>query len=276
MSDNEKNKNLFKILNKPTDWNTLPLYKKISFTMNKLGPEFAPYVDKLDAKNIVKNICGDKIRVAPVKKIFKKCDDIKQEDLNHNFIIKGAHSCGANIVLYPEPEPYDLERLLNVLKKRFNKKFNSHREKQYSYLEPRFFTEQKINDKQFGRTGNAITYMIRCIHGVPYTFTILDKRYGYQEYYLYKNNKTIEKINMDNSPLKPLEFTYDLIRPTEDEIIRMYNLSKILSKPFEFVRMDYYINKNSEIIFSEFTFTPNTGRMVYDLKTELMLGKLWK
>lgn len=271
-----KNESNFSFKNKPLNWNNLALYEKIQFTKNKFGKNYSSYVDKIEAKNIVKNLCGDKIKIPVVKKIFQNYKDITQDDLHHTFIIKGAHSCGANIVLFPEPEPYDIPRLHRVLEEKFNKKYTLGGESQYDYLEPKFFTELKIHDKQFGMNGNAITYMIRCIHGIPYTLTILDKKNGYQEYYLYNIDKTIKEIDMKNSDIKPIGFNYDLMRPDKNELKKMYDLASILSTQFEFVRIDFYISKNSDIYFSEFTFTPNAGGRVYDLELEIMLGKLWK
>ena len=61
-----------------------------------------------------------------------------------------------------------------------------------------------------------------------------------------------------------------------NELDKMINLSRILSKPFEFVRIDFYISKNSDIYFCEFTFTPNSGFQVYSDDIEFKLGTLWK
>ena len=55
----------------------------------------------------------------------------------------------------------------------------------------------------------------------------------------------------------------------------MLKLAKKLSKPFEFVRIDFYIGENDLIYFSEFTFTPAAGYQVFDLETEMYQGSLW-
>ena len=56
-----------------------------------------------------------------------------------------------------------------------------------------------------------------------------------------------------------------------DEIIA---ISKDLSKPFEFVRIDLYIGIDG-IYFSEFTFTPRDGKQEFSDEIELQFGKYW-
>ena len=52
-------------------------------------------------------------------------------------------------------------------------------------------------------------------------------------------------------------------------------ISKILSKEFEFVRVDFYLDKNDNIYFSEFTFTPAAGEQVFPTELEIELSKKW-
>ena len=61
----------------------------------------------------------------------------------------------------------------------------------------------------------------------------------------------------------------------KEKLDLMLKLAKKLSKPFEFVRIDFYIGENDLIYFSEFTFTPNAGKQVFTKDVEYMLGKLW-
>ena len=56
----------------------------------------------------------------------------------------------------------------------------------------------------------------------------------------------------------------------------MIELSKLLSMPFEFVRIDFYISADSDIYFSEFTFTPSAGYQLYSDQIEEKFGALWK
>jgi len=57
---------------KPLNWNSLPMFTKIQIYGDSLTEYHAKYVDKLSAKNIVKEICGSKIKTANVIKIVKR------------------------------------------------------------------------------------------------------------------------------------------------------------------------------------------------------------
>jgi hypothetical protein len=262
--------------NKPKNWSELPLFEKIAFTRKRFTANFAPYVDKLEAKKIVKEVCGDKIHIPKVVRILENCEDISQKDINPEHMIKSAHGSGYNINFYRDMRKNDINVIREKLKEN-NKKYNPGYETQYKYLEPKFFIEEKVDDKQFGKNGNAITYMLRCFHGVPATITFLDKKLNQQDHYLFNNDKTITKVDIDYSffeKQKPISFKLDM--PNQTMINRMYELASMLSKPFEFVRIDFYIGKGDKIYFSEYTFTPGAGAQNYPMDIEMKLGKLWK
>lgn len=260
--------------NKPGNWFRLPLYKKIGYTMRRLDERYAPYVDKLQAKEIVLKMCGDKIKVPKTIKVLKNPDDLELKDLNEKYILKASHSSGRNYSMKKEVSTPRLRALINFVKKNY-KKYDSPGENQYQYLEPKFFIEEKIEDRQFGRTGNAITYMLRCIHSIPYTITILDKGKNMQKHYMFNKDKTIKEIVMDYASLEQKEFNYKLDMLPQSIINRMWELASILSKPFDFVRVDFYVDKKDDIYFSEFTFSPGHSHQSFNMETEVLLGKLW-
>ena len=55
----------------------------------------------------------------------------------------------------------------------------------------------------------------------------------------------------------------------------MLNNARILSNRFEFVRIDYYIDNNNDIYFSEFTFSPAGGNQTFDIDIEEDMAKEW-
>ena len=143
---------------KPINWKKLPLYKKIQYYSTQLDERFAPYVDKIEAKKIVKNICGDDISVAPIIRILDNPTDISEIDINVNNMIKASHGSGWNINTSDKTS-------VNLVKStlpRWNRSYST-TERQYTYIKPRFFIEQKVN----GPSGNADVFMFRCIHGQP-------------------------------------------------------------------------------------------------------------
>lgn len=89
----DSNNNIFKI-DKPENWSVLPLYKKISYFNNVITNDYAPYVDKILAKDIVYNICGDQIKIPKIIRILKNPDDIHDSDINDNHLVKASHGSG--------------------------------------------------------------------------------------------------------------------------------------------------------------------------------------
>jgi hypothetical protein len=243
---------------KPENWMELPMFKKISYYGTTLTKEYAEYVDKLYAKHKVKEICGDDIQVAKVVRILKSYDDLTENDLNKNYIIKSSHGSGWNI--YNDAStPITLNEAINKLRS-WNRNYNPV-EKQYSFIEPKFFIEEKICDSILGYTGHACVYMFRCIHSNPISIGVK-----------YKNTQNSYDINWNLTQKPKIPFQI----PKPRCLSKLLNLCKILSSNFEFVRLDFYIGENDVIYFSEFTFTPAGGRQVFDIQTEMNQGILWK
>jgi hypothetical protein len=242
---------------KPIQWRYMPLYEKISYYKNQLGPEFAKYVDKLNVKNIIQELCGDSVKVAPLVRILASPTDFTQADLDTANIIKSSHGSGWNISI---TDTTTVEEVTTKLKS-WNKPYigDVTGESQYQYIKPQFYIEQKIDDPKTGKTGNALVYMFRCIHGNPTTFGI---RYGNTQ-----NNYYVS----DKAPLSPVNFQFEF--PPQYEEMLLW--AKRLSAPFEFVRIDFHLSAEGIIYFSEFTFTPSGGSILFPYRVEKALGKLW-
>jgi hypothetical protein len=241
---------------KPDTWTSLPMYQKIAYYKTVLNQYYSPYVDKLIAKKIVKDLCGEDIKVAKVVRILNGPNDLTQRDLNPEHIIKSSHGSGWNINITPNINLISYKQQLVG----WNIPYSSiHNEEQYKYISPRFFIEEKINDKLHGKNGTADLFSFRCLNGSPISIHI--KRLG-----------LINKYDIDFNSLEIPQF--NLERPVE--LDKMIELSKHLSKPFEFVRIDFHLDKNSDIYFSEFTFTPNAGYQFFPMDVEERLGLLWK
>lgn len=238
---------------KPDDWHHLPLYTKISHYKLQLNEQYAQYVNKLEAKLIVKNILEDKIHIAKVIRVLKDCNDFTKEDININHVLKTVHGSGWNII---DLNTTTISKILSSLKK-WNRIFDGVDEPHYKHIKPQFFIEEKLKDK-FG--GNDLsTFMFRCIHGKPQTFSI-------------KKNGLINNFDIKRKPIKHLEHDFHI---GNDLFLKMKSNAEILCKPFEFVRIDFFIDNMDHIYFSEFTFTPLSGWKYYPDDIEFKLGRLW-
>jgi len=243
------------IVKKPRGWKELKFFEKIYYYATVLDHNYAKYVDKLEAKKIVSSLTD--IKLAPVRKYMRTYDDLVFEDVREDCIIKTTHASGWNIIVNDDNRN-NLEGIINKLKT-FNTRFIHPHEKQYSYIEPRFYIEELIDDKYYGKNGIALVYMIRCIYGKAKCVNI----------------KLGEKQNYYDLNWQPF-YTQELPAFEKPKNLdKMIEYAEKLSKNFEFVRMDFYIDKNDDIYFSEFTFTPNAGTRVFTDEWEISLGKDW-
>ena len=169
--------------------------------------------------------------------------------MKEDYLIKASH--GSGWLLDP------INTNITECKKKLNEwnKIYSTTEKQYMYIKPRFFIEKKITCKYNGLTGNALDFKVFCFYGIP-------------QYILVRNNKIRNFFTVDWILLKGTQVE----KPTYLENI--ISLAKELSNKFEFVRVDFYIGVDG-IYFSEFTFTPMSGRIEFNMETEMKLSKYW-
>ena len=241
---------------KPPTWPYMPLFEKIAYYKTVLTKDYAKYVDKIEAKNIVREMAGDLVQCTSLVRILRNPDDIHQSDLNTNHIIKYAHGCGWNIGIEDTTTIQSVKESLNA----WNHQYTDTKEMQYSFIEPRFFIEEKLDDSVLGKTAKAIVYLIRCIHGKPFVIGV-------------RTEKGQNSYDLNWNPVKRNEVP-NVEKPKQFET--MLEIARRLSKQFEFVRIDLYIGKDNLIYFSEFTFTPSGGNMFYTMKREKEFGKLWK
>lgn len=246
-------------------WNNLPLYKKIRVYGSNLDASVKDYVDKINSKNIVQNILGDKISIPKIIRILKNPDDITTNDINPNHLLKASHGSGWMIDF---EEEQDINKIKTKLKD-WNRIY-SKTEKQYMYLEPRFFIEEKINCLYKGKTGLANDIKIHCFHGKAQMIMLRENINGK----LYKNHYDISlnPFGKDIDNFQVIQFNKEL----PNNIYDIINMAEILSKPFNYVRMDFYVGDDNKVYFSEYTFTHNAGHRKLSEKLELYLGSFWK
>lgn len=238
---------------KPKNWSTMPFFNKIAEYRNHLDERFSPYVDKLKAKVIVKDLLKTDIKVAPIVRILKNPDDFNKSDINPKHIVKAAHGSGWNINMNEQTKAKEVIQSLH----KWNIKYDWLDEKQYTYIKPRFFIEEKVDGPN---GGHALVYMFRCIYGSPVTIGVKCIKQKVQNSY-----------DLEWNPILPIKLD-GIEKP--NRLDKMLSMAKTLSQPFEFVRIDfYYVDEN--IYFSEYTFTPAGGKQVFPLDLELKYGALW-
>jgi hypothetical protein len=237
-------------------WPYMPMYEKIKHYKDTLHAGYSPYVDKLEAKRIVKEVCGDQIRVARVRRILASPLDIQEADIHDDVLLKSTHGSGWNLDLGKVKDVSDIQKCLQ----NWNVPYKGANEPQYASIIPQFFIEEKIEDAVLGKTGSAFVYMIRCIHGKPCTISV---------------KRQSEQITFDpewNPLVQPKSPPFRVEKPAC--LKHMLDIATKLSAPFEFVRIDFYLATDG-IYFSEYTFTPAGGHQVFPTHLERSTGALW-
>ena len=131
-------------------------------------------------------------------------------------------------------------------------------QKHYQRIVPRIIVEKLLIENN--APSQPITdYKFYCFHGEPKYI----QRISGRDFKTHIAKKSFFDMNWKWIPLLEEESTLGIHKPFMLE--KMIAISKILSKPFPFVRVDLYLIEN-KIIFGEMTFTPGQSETGYYYK----------
>ena len=114
-------------------------------------------------------------------------------------------------------------------------------------------------------------YKVYCFNGCPKYIMVCVGRenQGHPKFYFFDENWVLARINRDSKSAPP-----DFSLPKPKCFDKLIDCAKKLSKPFPFVRADFYI-VNDKVYFGELTFTPSGGLDSNRLKeTDLLMGSM--
>ena len=131
--------------------------------LNDKHPEYTQLVDKVTAKDYVRNIIGDKY-IIPTLGVWNSVDEIDWEGLPDKFVIKAAGDSGS-IVICNDKKNFDIIKAKAQLK-RFGYRDYSKTNKEYPYynVPHRFIAEELLENSN----SNVIPdFIITCTNGIP-------------------------------------------------------------------------------------------------------------
>ena len=114
-------------------------------------------------------------------------------------------------------------------------------------------------------------YKVYCFNGEPkYIMVCVGREQGgHPKFYFFDHEWCLARINRD-SIAAPEGFSIEKPKCLE----KLLNCAKKLSKPFPFLRCDFYVI-NDKVYFGEMTFTPAGGLDSNRLpETDIMMGKM--
>lgn len=219
------------------------------------NPLVTQCADKYRVRDYVEK-CGLKYILNDLIDAWDTVDEINWDKLPSKFAIKCNHGSGYNIIC-------DSKKDLNI--KETNKTIQSWLDEDYwkYYAEVNYkFINKKIICERYLDSDQGflpVDYKIYCFHGVPKAILVMFDR----------DNET-KGIFMDvNWGFLSTASKYKEIKeiPAKPQSLdKMLDAAVKLSKPFPFVRVDFY-QYNNNPIFGEMTFTPAGG--LYVSQTEI-------
>lgn len=214
--------------------------------------------------NSIVKTCADKYKVYDYLKeqnyshilndllyVWEDENKIEWDKLPQKFALKCNHGCGYNIIC-DDKSKLDIKMTMRTLNKWLIDDFwKKHAEVHYKDIPKKIICEKFIENKD----GTfPYDYKIYCFNGKPKTILFTsnreqgDSRIGI---FMSLDWEFISVATNRNSRyVKP-----DILPPKPKNLEQMINIAEDLSKPFPFVRIDFY-EVEDRLIFGEFTFTP--------------------
>lgn len=222
--------------------------------------------DKVRVREYVKNCDCEEILTKSYGS-YKKVDDIPWSDLPSAFALKWNFSAGKNIIC-SNKDDLDISSAKEKLKKwGKSKDYLNSAEMHYHYIPRKMLCEEYIKPK------NGILpedYKFYCFNGKPYCVMLcVGRDKGHPSFYFFDREWNLLRINKAGK-VAPEDFSV----PKPEGLERAFEYAEKLSKPFPFVRADFYL-LDGKVYFGELTFTPagamDTNRLP---ETDLMFGEM--
>ncbi|MGO4931107.1 ATP-grasp fold amidoligase family protein [Streptococcus alactolyticus] len=236
-------------LKKPSTYNEKLNWLKL----HDHNPLYPTLVDKYEAKEYVARIIGNEY-IIPTLGVWDTFDDIDFEKLPNQFVLKCTHD-SEGLVIVKDKKKLDKnaakEKIEAALKQNF---YYIGREWPYKDVRPRIIAEQYMEDHVDGELRD---YKFFCFGGEPKAMFIASDRASDHvkfDYYDLKFNHLDIKQKYPHAQealRKPVTFE------------KMIDFSKILSKGFPHVRVDFY-EVDGHLYFGELTFYHLSGFMPFE------------
>lgn len=216
------------------------------------NPLVTQCADKYAVREYVEK-CGCREILNDLYFSWDSADEIDWEKLPEEFVIKWNFGCGQNLICRDKSK-LDEPETKNLLKKWYklhNLFWMLYSEMQYKNIPPKLICERLIETE----TGDLpLDYKLYCFNGeAKYVMLCTERETGHAKYYFFDREKNLVRLNK-RGLAAPEGFTIPMPEGYED----LFHYADLLSKPFPFVRADFYLDKG-KVIFGELTFTPCGG-----------------
>lgn len=230
------------------------------------NPMVIKCADKYEVREYVSS-CGFGELLNKLYGVYNSPEEINWKKLPDKFVLKWNNGCGLNIFC-PDKNKLDIDKAVKTMKEWGRaKQYLNNAEMQYKYIVPKIVCEKLLEAKSGGLPED---YKFYCFHGkAVYAMICVGREKGKPNYYYYDKEWNLQRINKDSKGAPE-----DFYIPKPIGLHEMFQYAEDLSKPFPFVRVDFY-NIGGKIFFGELTFTPSGGMNSNWLEDmDLMFGSL--
>jgi len=248
-------------LDEKIQWMKINYYKN-----NELVQQCA---DKYRVREYVKS-CGCEEILVPLINNYHHANEIKWEELPEKFVLKWNFGCGGNVVC-PDKNKLNIPQTIADLNKFEQVKFHLiAAEPQYDFEDKRIVCEQFIETED---GHSPVDYKFYCFNGeAKYVLCCIGRgEQAKPSFYFFDREWKLQRLNRMGKEA-PEGFTI----PKPEGMDQLFDYAEKLSKPFPFVRADFYLEKG-KAYFGELTFTPaggfDRGRLP---ETDLLFGDMVK
>lgn len=252
-------------LNNPKTSNEKVLWLKLNtYYRNTLVAQCA---DKYRVREYVQQ-CGCGEILNELYGVYRSADEIDFDTLPSNFVLKCNYGYSMNLVCKDKAE-LDVRQTKRLLKSWLRSKQHLVKsEIHYGGIPKRIICERFIKTKHGGAPDD---YKIYCCNGKPcYVMVCIGRDKGCTKFYYFDLEGNIQRNMTGDGMNAPVDFNYEIPQGWDD----MIKYAEVLSKPFPFVRADFYL-EDGKVIFGELTFTPAAGLDSEKLPyTDKLLGDL--
>ena len=217
-------------------------------------PLIAKCIDKVSVKDYFKEVLGSEF-VIPLLGVYSSADEIDLDALPNQFVIKANHgSSGKEVIVVTDKSKLDIAATRKTIA-RWEKPWWRSAWGGYEFVKPRILIEDYIEQID----GQVYDYKFWCFNGAPKYVAVSTNRFKDHRIDIFDLDwvkQDVAYVEYPNSGRK--------IEPPK-HLSQMIEISRRLSKPFPFVRVDFY-DLEDKIYIGELTFYPGGGLNLFSPK----------
>ena len=231
--------------------NPQTLADKVSYIALHTLPDLAVCcTDKWEARRYVSSKGLDEILIPVYGDAVSKAEDVDFHALPERFVLKATHGCAMNYIC-KDKAALDTKACTAVMNQWLRTTYGTFSvEPHYRKLRHRIYCEAYLADAEV-----LMDYKIHCINGRPeFILACSGRDGGFVQMDIFDLNwQWLDAVQ----PYKG-HIPGDGSIPKPQNLDKMIQIAGILSKDFDFVRVDLY-EVNGQVYFGEMTFTPANG-----------------